>query len=400
MTRPAYAFYRRLARIFNSGQSRCVMLHGNINDLFWDGADYVPLIGYVQEKTGVSGLIRLVYELTGPIRVDPAHYDRLRDAWISWKTGMEPDSLNLRDLKRRENVLEQRRNEYEALIRGSIGNATQALEFLRQLTICSRTTLRENLLIIIEAADMLLPAGRGDVATLNDAQLRRISIVPDWFGDPQFVAGGDSVCLIAESRSEVHPRIARLPQLLAVDVPAPSTEHRRHYIEHFRSVAPTPARLWSTPDSLAEFSAGLSIHALRQLLVEAAYSDRAMEPSDVVLMVEHFIQSQLGEDVVEFKKPAHALEQVVGFSPAEAIPPREDDSTVEAERRRGAAGCGGRRADRRRQDLYLRGGGGRAGYARAGAQEHPQPMVRPDRRDLRAAATRAGSAREGGHLRR
>ena len=91
----------------------------------------------------------------------------LRDAWVSWKTGLDADSLNLRDLKRRENVLEQRRNEYDALIRGSIGNATQALEFLRQLTICSRTTLQENLLIIIEAADMLLPAGRGDVAQLE-----------------------------------------------------------------------------------------------------------------------------------------------------------------------------------------------------------------------------------------
>ncbi len=125
--------------------------------------------------------------------LSPDDCDRLRDAWVSWKTGLDADSLNLRDLKRRENILQQRRDEYDALIRGSIGNATQALEFLRQLTICSRTTLRENLLIIIEAADMLLPAGRGDIAHLNDAQLRRISIVSDWFGDPQFMTGGDSV---------------------------------------------------------------------------------------------------------------------------------------------------------------------------------------------------------------
>ncbi len=53
----------------------------------------------------MAGLIRLVYELNGPIRVNPADYDRLRDAWVSWKTGMDADSLNLRDLKRRENVL-------------------------------------------------------------------------------------------------------------------------------------------------------------------------------------------------------------------------------------------------------------------------------------------------------
>ncbi len=31
-------------------------------------------------------------------------------------------------------------------------------------------------------------------------------------------------------------------------------------------------------------------------------------------MVQHYIQGQLGEDVVEFKKPSHRLDQVVGFA--------------------------------------------------------------------------------------
>ncbi len=313
-TEPSYTFFSQLARIFNSGQARCVILHGNIYDLFWDGSDYVPLIHFTQEKTGVAGLIRLVYELNGPIRVAPEDYDRLRDAWIAWKTGMEVDSLNLRDLKRRENQLEQRRQEYDSLIRGSIGNATQALEFLRQLTICSRSTLKENLLIVIEAADMLVPAGSGDVAQLNDTQMRRISIVSDWFGDPEFVNGSDSVCLVAESRSQIHPRIGRLPQLLSVEVPSPTTEQRLHFIEHFQQQSQRQAELWNTARNLAEFSAGLSMHALRQLLVEAAYSGHAMQPADVIRMVQHYIQSQLGEDVVEFKKPSHRLDSVVGFS--------------------------------------------------------------------------------------
>ena len=53
---------------------------------------------------------------------------------------------------------------------------------------------------MIEAADMLLPAGSGDVASLNDKQLHRIGIVQDWFSDPAFMNGGDSVILFAESR--------------------------------------------------------------------------------------------------------------------------------------------------------------------------------------------------------
>ncbi len=310
---PSYPFFSRLARIFNSGQSRCVVLHGNIYDLFWDQQSYVPLIPFLEQKTGVGGIIRLTYELNGPIRVSPADYDRLRDAWVGWKTGVTVDKLNLRDLRRREDTLERRREEYDALIRNSIGNATQALEFLRQLTICSRAALQDNLLIIIEAADLLVPAGNGDVAQLNDTQLRRISIMSDWFSDPEFMHGGDSVCLIAESRGLIHPRIARRPQLLAVEIPAPAVAERLHFIDHFQHALGAPVRLWSTASHLADFSAGLSLHALRQLLVEAAYTGSGMVPADVIDMVQHYIQGQLGEDVVEFQKPAHRLDSVVGF---------------------------------------------------------------------------------------
>lgn len=310
---PSYGFFSQFARVFNSGQARCVVLHGNIYDLFWDGDHYVPLIPYLRAKTEIGGIIRLVYELNGPIRVADEDYDRLRDAWVAWKTGTDVDTLNLRDLRRRENSLDQRRQEYDALIRSSIGNATQALEFLRQLTICSRQKLQENLLIIIEAADMLLPAGSGNVAQLNDAQLRRISIATDWFGDPEFIDGGDSVCLVAESRSQIHPRVARLPQLLSIEVPAPTTDERAHYIDHFCRHADGEVRFWKDARTLAEFSAGLSMHALRQLLVETAYTGTTMQPADVVQMVQRYIQSQLGEDVVEFKKPSHRLDSVIGF---------------------------------------------------------------------------------------
>ena len=83
-------------------------------------------------------------------------------------------------------------------------------------------------MILVEAADMLLPAGSGDIASLNDKQLRRISIVQDWFGDPAFMSGGDSVRLVAESRSLIHPRVSRLPQVLTVEIHAPDMPGRLH----------------------------------------------------------------------------------------------------------------------------------------------------------------------------
>lgn len=327
---PKYEFFSRLARIINSGQSRSIILSGNVNDLYFDGQQYVPLTQFLLERTRVGGMIQIVYELNGPVRVTDSDRGKLREAWAAWKTGVDLGSLAIKEIGDQRSNVELRRREFDQYLRDSIGNATQALEFMRQLCICSRSVLQEKLLIFIEAADMLLPAGDGDLARLNDAQLRRVAIVTDWFSAPDFFAGKDTVCLIAESRSLLHPRAARLPQVLSVDIPSPDSETRRHYLYWQRSKpkdSGIPISVSELPESeaaasgdcpetdeLVESTAGLSIHALRQLLLKAVYQQQPVSRQDVVSQVEQFIQAQLGEDVVEFSKPTHRLSDVMGFS--------------------------------------------------------------------------------------
>jgi hypothetical protein len=324
---PSYAFFTQLASTINSGLARSLILAGNVNDLYFDGSQYVPLVPFLLTKTNVPGLIQVVYELNGPVRLSDEHRAKMREAWAAWKTGVDINTLAIRDMTAESSKIELRRKEFDHYMRDAIGNVSQALEFLRQLSVCSRTTLKENLLIFIEAGDMLLPAGDGDVARMNDAQLRRVAIVTDWFSDPAFFAGRDSVCLVAESRSLIHPRVARLPQVVTIDIPSPDLAARRHFIQwhHAQPVAntipvsggETQSVQSTTPtetNALAEATAGLSIHALRQLLLAATYYRRPVVREDVFRQVEQFIQSQLGEDVVEFKKPKHTLKDVVGFT--------------------------------------------------------------------------------------
>lgn len=310
-----YEFFATFARILNSDQSRSIILCGNVYDLFYDGRQYVPLIPFLCEKSKTEGLIRLVYELNGPIRILDRR-EELKNAWIEWKTGFDVDTLLLRELRKKGPTEADRRgDQFEQLLLDAIGNPTLALEMLRQLTVCSRNSVRSaDLLIFIEAADMLLPAGTGDVASLHDRQLHRISIVHDWFSDPAFLGAGDSVCLVVESRSLLHPRIARLPQVLPVEIPTPAAADRLHYIETFCESADRKPRLWGTAADLASLTAGLSMHAIRQLLAGAAYDADAITPAAVIEKVEEFVQGQIGEEVVEFKKPSHTLDDVVGFS--------------------------------------------------------------------------------------
>ncbi len=326
---PNYSFFGKLARIINSGQARSIVISGNINDLYFDGQSYVPLVPYLMAKSKVPGLIQVVYELNGPIRMNDQDRPKLREAWAAWKSGVDTLSLPIKELTTETSKIELRRKEFDQYWRDAIGNSTQALEFLRQLTICSRSSLKENLLIFIEAADLLVPAGDGDVARMNDAQLRRVAVMTDWFGDPAFFSGRDTVCLLAESRSLIHPRISRLPQVLSVEVAAPETDRRRHFLQwHTNQPAaatiPVPEGALGEPQSsdgtsaniemLSQATAGLSIHALRQLMLGADYNRKQVDRADVALQVEHFIQAQLGEDVVEFKKPTHTLKDVIGFA--------------------------------------------------------------------------------------
>lgn len=308
-----HSFFNRLARLLNSGQARSVLLCGNIYDLFWDGSRYAPLNDFLLTKANTPGLLQLVYELNGPIRMSEESRERLRGAWVEWKSGVDANTLALEELRTKGSKLEFYQREFDRHLVDATGNPTLALELLRQLTVCSRAALRDNLLIVVEAADMLLPES-GALSSLNDRQMHRISIVHDWFGDPEFWDGGDSVVLLAESRAMVHSRVARMPQVLSVDVPAPSADQRTEFIKHFtQQTSPTP-KLWSTPEALGECTAGLSLQALRQMLAGAAYTGGTLSPDVVFQKVEEFIRTQLGDDVVDFKKPAHTLKDVIGFT--------------------------------------------------------------------------------------
>jgi SpoVK/Ycf46/Vps4 family AAA+-type ATPase len=320
-------FLKQAGRILNSGQARTLLLTGNIYDLFGpigSAGEYVPLLNFLTAQWDLPDYLLIVYELNGPIRFQrEADGEKMRNAWLQWRSGYDANELAIRRMLAKGKVaadLEALTSTYDDSLRRSSQTPTLALELLRQMCLCSRTVLggqrllKENLLILIEGADLLLPDA--PIHSLSDVDRQRVSICHDWFSDPGFAAGGDSVILIAESRSLLHHRVARLPQLLEVEVAAPGESERLEFIERSLAALPEASRpgLWAAPGDLAKLTAGLSLHALAQLIKGAAYEQRGLTQAQVVAKVEDFIQSQLGEDIVEFKKPSHRLEDCVGFT--------------------------------------------------------------------------------------
>lgn len=331
-------FYSQYARILNSKQSRSVVLYGNIHDLFFDGERYVPLLNFLENRTRHPGNIQVTYGPNEPIRISDD--ESIKNAYIEYKSGKDINSLLIQaatagakqNISRVgtssigtrprpvRNEYDELAAEFEKLKYESQGNTAVGLQFLRHLCDASRSRLRDkNLHIIIEAADMMLPSGK-DIASLGDRDRRQIAIVQDWFCDPAFNSGEDSVTLIADAASLIHDRVVSLPTVLLVEVPAPNQEHRNHFIRQVsagRIIHKTQQEQWDI-DELARLTAGLSLQAISQLLLDYFYAFKrngeSLTPSTLVVKIERFIKSQVGDDIVEFKKPEHSLDDCVGFS--------------------------------------------------------------------------------------
>ncbi|MDO8424970.1 MAG: ATP-binding protein [bacterium] len=321
-----YGFMQALGRAVKAGTSRVIALTGNVSDLFALPREGevpldVPLLDYLAKRFDVGTWVPVVYSLNDAIRfVQKDDQQRFTEAWVRFQTGRTTNELAIQRFLRAHAESEDAADlvataeEFTKALEEAKGNATLALELLRWMCVASRATVggtrifSGNLVIIIEDADLLTPAA--DPAHLSEGNLRRIAICRDWFGDLGFMEGPDTVILLTESRSALNERIAKLPQLLDIAIPAPSAVERQAYIERF--IAARPVQLWENVPALAHATAGLTIHALRQLLVDAAYDNAMLTLQLVTRQVERFIIGQLGEGTVEFSRPEHTLADLVG----------------------------------------------------------------------------------------
>ncbi len=322
MKPPTIEFVREIGRVLNSGQSRSVALTGSVTDLFFcseegERGSYLTLLEFLQHTWSmVEGRIVVLYEPNQPIRfLREEDVPVFADAWNRWRSG--------RDASRRANAVflgkpEEEADHFRATLRQAHADSATALEVLRQMCMCSRMVmdgkplLNRSLVILVEDAHMLLP--EAEIARLSDADRRRIITVRDWLTDPAFCRGGDAVIFITESVGQLNAEL-RVPQLLEVRVPAPDLPSRQHGISWFNTGqkgSDRQLKLWATQRELAEATAGLSIHALLQLLREAVHLQKTLTLEDVTRKVETFIRQQMGEDAVEYLRPAHRLKDVVG----------------------------------------------------------------------------------------
>jgi hypothetical protein len=339
-------FRREAGAVLDSGQSRSIVLSGNVHDLFYlepeyAGGDaphgaYVSITDYLKARWGnVKNTILIVMEHNGPIRF--AHSRDREAAKRAWPQQVEIDHEDpeegfqamFRQLQERAAGARRKStiHPFDDRMQRATGRPAVALQILRNLCELSRDAepgtplFGKNLVIVVEWAEMVIP--EGDIARMPMVDRDRVSICQDWFSEPAFMQGGDSVVLLTESRSLVNHAVVQLPQVLGVEIPAPDILLRDHYIHWFeatqirfgglRPQVDGELATWGSKQDLAAFSAGLSLLALRQMLLGARHRGAPISQEQVIARVERYIQSQLPEGMVEFKKPHHTLDDVLGY---------------------------------------------------------------------------------------
>ena len=312
------SFGSQLSRIINRGQSRSIVLAGNIYDLYSEGSKWVPLMEYLTKTYNIKkqpqkrGLVVVKYEMNDDIEIIG---DARQEVFENWDRIFKSKEKNLHEC-----------------IKNTHKNGTYALELMRMMTLAARKSPERNydLLLIVEGADMLVPDEEISRMSLYDR--KRVAILQDWLSDPDFVNGKDTVVLVAESRSLIHHRISRLPQVVTVEVASPDFETRRKFIEENpdHGEPRTKERL----DELASQTAGLSLHAVRQILRSEKITSEI-----ITAKVEEYISSQLGDGVIEFKKPSHTLDKVVGFKKLKEFARKELIPRFKAKDESALTGC-------------------------------------------------------------
>lgn len=286
------SFGSNLSRIINRGQSRSIVLSGHIYDLYHDGSNWVPLMNFLVKRYAIKknssqrGLVVVKYEMNDDIEIIG---DSRPEVLSNWDT-----------------VFQKGEKPLEECIQNTHKNGTYALELMRMLALVSRKSPSRNydLLFVIEGCDMLVPDEEISRMSLYDR--KRVAIFQDWLSDPDFVNGKDTVVMVAESRSQIHHRISRLPQVVTVEIASPDFDTRRKFIEE--NPDNKDSRTKERLDELATQTAGLSLHAIRQILRSEEITSEV-----ITAKVEEYIGSQLGDGVIEFKKPSHKLDKVEGF---------------------------------------------------------------------------------------
>jgi len=273
-----------LARKYLAGESSHFLLHHNIYDLTRSRHGYVSLLSYLQRE--MLGNKRIVlYNRSEGITFDSEETMR---AFIAQQRVADP----LLDFKTAAQIPR---------------DPARALPMIERFLYFS-----DHVVVIINFLETIFPAG--EIGYMSADDRNTLVSMQRWLTSPRFMETDNMVILIAESLSDIHPRVRENSRLAAIKVPYPDESQRLDYIEDFLAAYPIE-KVGMTADHLAALTSGLNFVHLRSLLSAARESDDGLTYDDVRIKKKEIIEAECA-GLIEFVTPRHGLESVGGLREA------------------------------------------------------------------------------------
>jgi SpoVK/Ycf46/Vps4 family AAA+-type ATPase len=273
-----------LIRKYRAGEASHFLLHHNVYDLHKSRTGYVSLLGFMQkEMLGNKGLV--LYNRSEGITFDS---DETLRAFVAQQRVADPlfNISSAAQLPR---------------------DPARALPMLERFLYFA-----DRVAIIINYLETILPAG--EIGYLSNEDRNALVTLQRWMTNARLLDSDNLVILIAESVSDVHPRVRENSRLASIRIPYPEENERLEYLTEFLKAYPIK-NVEMKSEQLAAMTSGLNFVHLRSLLVSAQHSDDGLTYEDVRTKKKEIIESECA-GLVEFITPRHGLDTVGGLKAA------------------------------------------------------------------------------------
>jgi AAA+ superfamily predicted ATPase len=279
---PAWA--EELARKYRAGEASHFLLHHNVYDLIRSRNGYVSLLSFLQQELLGNKRI-LLYNRSEGITFDSE--ETLR-AFVAQQRVADP----LLDYKTAAQIPR---------------DPARALPLIERFLYYS-----DKVAVVINFLETIFPAG--EIGYLSSDDRNALVSMQRWLTSPRFLETDNLVILIAESLSDVHPRISENSRLAAIKIPYPDEKQRGDFAKEFLASYPIEKNDLKD-EQLAAMTSGLNLVHLRSLLCAARDSDDGLTFDDVRAKKKEIIESECA-GLIEFVSPRHGLDSVGGMREA------------------------------------------------------------------------------------
>jgi SpoVK/Ycf46/Vps4 family AAA+-type ATPase len=295
---PYLPWAERVRHTYDRREAAAFVLHGNVNDIFPLGGEYVSSRAYVEAMLAKGGYIVIGYDVSRGMRFsDP------KDA---------EEFVLLANMNRAEG---------DKLIRSIYDfprDSLKALAFIEAFVVGIETSKRP-VAVMLEYAEHIAPNGPAqsltEVDRINSVTLQRFSRL--FYDRLQDVNARDAVLfLFAPNLHELAPTLVQSEAVASIEIPRPDAEARRRFIawQQAKLLVEGQAKieLETGEEAFLAQTAGLTLTGLRHLFFQAAAAPERRLSAEFVLKRKRELIERDSRGMLEVLAPKHGLSAVGG----------------------------------------------------------------------------------------